>query len=133
VSDFYSTVLKDSDLSSRLALATHELLENAVKYATSTETTVRVEVMRATGLAIVTSWNETDDVHIATIHRLFADMASTANPLEYYESLLRGEREAVSSSGLGLARVGAEAEMGLQYEVSGKRICIRAQTRVTAP
>ncbi len=132
VSDFYSTVLKDSDFASRLALTTHELLENAVKYATSPETTLRVEIMRATGVATVTSWNDTGEAHIATITKLFADMAETNSPGEYYESLLRGEREAVSSSGLGLARVGAEAEMVLGYEVTGTRVCIRAQTRVDA-
>ena len=132
VSDFYATVLKDADLGSRLALATHELLENAVKYSTSPETTLRVEIMRSTGVATVTSWNETDQVHIATITRLFADMAETNSPIDYYESLLRGERQAVSSSGLGLARVGAEALMGLGYEVSGSRVCIRAHTQVDA-
>jgi hypothetical protein len=132
VSDFYATVLKDADLASRLALATHELLENSVKYSTSPETTLRVEVMRATGVATVTSWNETDPAHIATITRLFAEMAETNSPTEYYESLLRGDRQAVSSSGLGLARVGAEALMGLGYEVSGSQVCIQAQTRVDA-
>jgi hypothetical protein len=132
VSDFYSTVLKDSDLASRLALATHELLENAVKYATSPETTLKVEVMRSTGVATVTSWNETDQAHIATITRLFEEMAETNSPAEYYESLLRGDRQAVSSSGLGLARVGAEALMGLGFEVTGSKVCIQAQTRVDA-
>ena len=131
VSDFYATVLKDADLGSRLALATHELLENAVKYSTSPETTLRVEIMRATGVATVTSWNDTDLAHITTIRRLFQEMAES-NPTSYYESLLRGEIEAVSASGLGLARVGAEAEMGLGYDVTGTRVCIRAQTRVDA-
>ena len=34
--EFYRRVLVDQDLASRLALATHEMLENAVTYRTTT-------------------------------------------------------------------------------------------------
>ncbi|HKQ70944.1 MAG TPA: hypothetical protein VJT73_16475 [Polyangiaceae bacterium] len=128
VSGFYSAVLHDADLGSRLALATHELVENAVKFATSAETTLQVEVTRSTGLARVVSWNDADPTNVANLQRLLRAMREAPSALAYYEGLLTGEVEAVSSSGLGLARIGAEAEMSLSCEVKGSVVCIAART-----
>src|SRR5262245_22649655 len=44
VSEFYERILGDPDTVSRLALATHELLENAVKYSTDGATTLCISV-----------------------------------------------------------------------------------------
>src|SRR6478609_3091369 len=44
VTDFYDRTLGDPDAISRLALATHELLENAVKYSRDGRAKVRIEV-----------------------------------------------------------------------------------------
>src|SRR6188474_1597550 len=44
VSDFYDRTLADPDATSRVALATHELLENAVKYSRDGRAKVRIEV-----------------------------------------------------------------------------------------
>src|SRR6185436_764691 len=44
VSDFYHRTLADPDATSRVALATHELLENAVKYSRDGHAKVRIEV-----------------------------------------------------------------------------------------
>src|ERR1041384_5924471 len=44
VSDFYDRTLADPDATSRVALATHELLENAVKYSCDGRAKVRIEV-----------------------------------------------------------------------------------------
>jgi anti-sigma regulatory factor (Ser/Thr protein kinase) len=44
VSDFYDRTLADPEATSRVALATHELLENAVKYSRDGRAKVRIEV-----------------------------------------------------------------------------------------
>jgi anti-sigma regulatory factor (Ser/Thr protein kinase) len=44
VTEFYQRFLSDADGTSRVALATHELLENAVRYSKDGETTIRIEV-----------------------------------------------------------------------------------------
>src|SRR5580658_9449719 len=44
VTEFYQRFLSDPDGTSRVALATHELLENAVKYSKDGETTIRIDV-----------------------------------------------------------------------------------------
>src|SRR5947209_8429255 len=48
VNEFYQRFLSDPDATSRLALATHELLENAVKYSKDGETTIRIELEHST-------------------------------------------------------------------------------------
>src|SRR5258705_13993296 len=47
VSSFYQEVLGNRDAVSRLAVATHELLENAVKYSSNGETTISISVDRS--------------------------------------------------------------------------------------
>src|ERR1041384_1948588 len=44
VSDFYDRTLADPEATSRVALATHELLENAVKYSRDGRAKVRIQV-----------------------------------------------------------------------------------------
>src|SRR5437660_1066565 len=44
VESFYHRTLSDEELSGRLAIATHELLENAVKYSVDGETSLRIEI-----------------------------------------------------------------------------------------
>lgn len=44
VTELYQRFLDDPDGTSRVALATHELLENAVEYSRDGETTIRIEV-----------------------------------------------------------------------------------------
>src|SRR3954463_920520 len=44
VTDFYDRTLANPDATSRVALATHELLENAVKYSRDGRAKVRIQV-----------------------------------------------------------------------------------------
>src|SRR5258706_15726760 len=46
VSDFYSEVLSDAEITSRLTVASHELLENAVKYSFDGNTCIQIEVRK---------------------------------------------------------------------------------------
>src|SRR5579859_1855890 len=86
VSDFYDRVIRDADATSRIALATHELLENAVKFARSEETRLLVEVDRARdppSLAVRT-WNTAGDEDIAMVEDAIAAMAAPNDPSAYY-------------------------------------------------
>ena len=54
VSEFYAQVIGDGEIISRLAVATHELLENAVRYSMDGNTTARVSVKNQPGAFLVT-------------------------------------------------------------------------------
>jgi hypothetical protein len=115
-----------------VALATHELLENAVRYSTDGETTVRIEVTRRPGhkQVAIRTWNRSEQAHIAFLEQLFAEMKQDMDPFDYYQLLMRRNAKRQGGSGLGLARIRAEAEMELAYEIQEGRVCMLAQTLV---
>src|SRR5262245_42086658 len=115
VSECYDEVLADSDAVARVALATHELLENGVKYSIDGQTTLRLQVSNAADTRTVTIkvWNRASAEHIASLRELFAAMAQATDPFAYYQGVMRKNMKRTDGSGLGLARIWCEAEMKL--------------------
>lgn len=126
--DFYRRVLVDQELSSRLALATHELLENAVAYAVDAESAIRIEVDG--DMLTVTTWNRSTYERITGLRALLDDIAAAPDPEQFYQQLLLKSVTRTEGSGLGLARVRAEAEMNINYEIDKDRVSIKATTKI---
>ena len=63
----------------------------------------------------------------------FAAMKQFPDPMSYYLSLMHVAAGQVRGSGLGLARVWAEAGMTLSLEVESDRVTIWAEAQTTAP
>jgi hypothetical protein len=128
VSSFYGGVLGDPDATSRVALATHELLDNANRYSADGETTLRIEVSPEIDVRI-RIWNRTARAHVESLQERFAEMDRFPDPLAYYlHRMAESARRRDGASGLGLARLLAEAEMSLSFELEGDRVCIVADT-----
>lgn len=132
VTDFYDEVIGDPDAVSRLALATHELLENAVRYSTDGETRIRIGIEPAQDGAFLTirMQNTAETTHRATLGVLFEEMKAADDPMDHYCLVMRRNAKRQDGSGLGLARIRAEAEMTLDYEVEGELVTIIARTVV---
>ncbi len=113
VSDFYDRTLSDPDASSRIALATHELLENAVKYARDGQAKVRIEVRpKGTSAHVrIRTRNRANPEDAAYIDRTITEMRDSVDPNLYYLDVIRRNARRTDGSGLGLARIHAEAEM----------------------
>jgi anti-sigma regulatory factor (Ser/Thr protein kinase) len=124
VSEFYQRVLVNQELASRVALATHELVENAVSYASDGETEVRVDVVDER--LHIRTWNRATPDQIAAVREAIDEINRAADPGEHYQSLMVKTATRTDGSGLGLARVWAEAEMALSYEIDRERVCILA-------
>jgi anti-sigma regulatory factor (Ser/Thr protein kinase) len=131
VSTFYEDVLGDAALASRMALATHELLENAVKYATDGETRTLLEVMfEPQPLVSVCTWNRAGAENIHNLEEIFRAMALEPDAGAYYQGAMRRTATRTDGSGLGLARIQAEAEMALSCSIDGEMVAIHAELRL---
>jgi hypothetical protein len=127
--EFYERVLVDRELASRLALATHELLENAVAYASEPETAIRIEIDN--DLLNVQTWNRATQDNINGLRELMEEVSAAPDPVAFYYQLLEKNALREDGSGLGIARVRAECGMTLSYQIDNDRVCIRAVTQIS--
>ncbi len=135
VSDFYERMLNDPDAVSRVALATHELLENAVKYSLdgATSLSITVEPSGTHNLVRVRISNQAEAKHIASIQALFDEMARYEDSLQHYQMAMERTSKQREGSGLGLLRIRAEGEMKMTHTLDGNVVCIVAETFVGRP
>ena len=131
VGEFNKRFLSDAD-SARVALATHELLENAVKFSADGATTIRMEIEDDTpeGMVIrIVLRNRAQQRNIDSVQTLLASVAEAGDAGRFYQQLLvKRSRIKDGSGGLGIARICAEADMELTCRVQGDVIEIEATT-----
>jgi hypothetical protein len=125
--ELYQRVL-DRGLASRLALATHEVLENAMSYGSGNQTELRIDI-EGDDINLRT-WNKADPKRIEAIKKNVDDVMAANDPDAYYLEQLLVTATRTDGSGLGLARIRNEAEMQLSYEIEQDRVCIRATTKL---
>ena len=131
ISSLYETILTDPSASSRLGLTTHELLENAMKYSTDGRATLEIEICRKNGqdLICLRISNQAEAGHLVRLQELFEGMHRSESAFTYYTDLMKRNAKRVGS-GLGLARIWAEADMIMSCEIAGEMATIVAQTAV---
>jgi anti-sigma regulatory factor (Ser/Thr protein kinase) len=135
VSDFYEESLGDPDATSRIAMASHELLENAITYASHRLAHIRIVVEREEGggaSVTIETRNRTFPANLDTVRATLDELALSDDAMDAYQALLERSFRRGAGSGLGLGRVYAEADMKLSYEITGDEITIRAQARLDA-
>ena len=124
--EFYRRMLVDHELSARLALTTHEMLENAVAYALDGETAIRIEVQD--DILTIRTWNRTTPERIEAVKAMIAEMNAVEDPDAYYQTQLVKTAKRTDGSGLGIARIRAEAQMRISCEIDNDRLCVIAAT-----
>ena len=121
----------DPDAAFRVSMAAHELLENAAKYSLAGRALLRFAARIEGEQAIVnlSLINETTPAHIERLRGRIQAICSAADPFAHYQQVMRQSSRVADESGLGLARIAAEAEMMLGLEVKGTTVAIMASTR----
>lgn len=135
VMSLYERILADDAMSSQLALATHELLENAVKYNIDDATLLRVTMTpqtESTSEVSVTirTRNRATPENLRIAERLITQVREAEDPFMFYQQLIIASAEAVDGSGLGLARIRAETAMTIDFSIDGDQIEIVAHAQV---
>ena len=123
--------IPDPDVSARLAMATHELFENAVKFADDGVASLRVEVARAPSIrARITTRNRAKRADLDTLQQLSTRLRDASDPMEFYVQLMKDAPDA--RGGLGIGRVAAEGDMRVAMELENEHVVINAELEASA-
>lgn len=131
VGDFYVKVLKDSNITSRLVVATHELLENAVRYSVDGKSRIRISVSRegegGNVRVRIDTHNRTDAAHHRELDALLEELPHSSDRAKVYQRLLARSAKRETGSGLGLGRIYAESELDLRCCMEGDTVRLTAE------
>jgi hypothetical protein len=128
VESYYKTVIQDDDVICRMAVAAHELLENAAKYSTGGLSHLRIRMRGGAKpvLLSVSVSNFADPARIDDLKVTIAELDSSKDAFETYQDYMSRSTLRSHGSGLGLARIRAEADMTLVLEFQGDEVCVKA-------
>ena len=136
LTEFCHLTLKDLEMVARLRLAVNELVENVVKYGMQPNVRVEVELERRgqrTVLRLSTK-NSAPPACMQKAVELLTEIRDADDPIAYYDRLVRESAPRTGVSGLGLARIRAEGDLELDFEVVGDELRISVEAPVdTAP
>ncbi|HEY9857679.1 MAG TPA: hypothetical protein V6D05_18175 [Stenomitos sp.] len=114
----------DSDLSDRIAMCAHELLENAVKYSVTQDSPVNCTMHIQHDRVLVTVENHADPSHLDVLREEF-DVVCQGDPMEMYINKMSASLESDKSQ-LGLARIRAEGEAELKLSTENGIVSVQA-------
>jgi hypothetical protein len=132
VTSFCATFIDDPDTVFCVAMAVHELLENAIKYSLDGASQVQIELRSdrgRSGIAIRTDNRATSDA-IGAVRDMIRRIHEADDPFDFYCRLVSASAGRDDHSGLGLARIRAEAGLELDSDVTGDQVSIFAHTPV---
>ncbi len=122
-----SHTLGDAAVASQIALAAHELIENAIKYSASDKGKIRIHVEERSGSIVVTVENDARRQDIANLVSEISAVAETKDPMGYYRSKIElAVKRTDGRACLGLARIRFESQMAIKWTISGTRVRISA-------
>jgi hypothetical protein len=128
VTAFCRLQLPDPDLAMRVHLAAHELAENLAKYAIGSPASLEVELVPCNGARAlcIRTRNRAAPDRIADIEQRLETLIDSNDPHDHYDRLIAHAIERPGLSGLGLARIRAEADLALDYQVEGDEVTVVA-------
>jgi hypothetical protein len=133
--NYCGPLLKDADLVDRMAIAIHELLENASKYSARGWARLCVAVNQSDGSdpeLSIKVFNIPAAEHVEGLRSIVAKVMRAADPQEAYQDVMAASVQRSEGSGLGLARIRAEAGMKLSLTFQEEYACIEAVAVGTA-
>ena len=132
IEEVFERLIPDPEAVFRVSMSAHELLENAAKYASGGRALLRFSTRLEGEHAVVnlSLINDTSPNHIEQLRLRVQAIASAPDAFVHYQKLMVAPARTPGESGLGLARIAAEAEMQLGLEVNGSTVAILASAKV---
>jgi anti-sigma regulatory factor (Ser/Thr protein kinase) len=124
VAMFCATTGAAPERQEQLALAAHELVQNAVSHATSGDIELELSLDAATDRVAVSVTNRAHADQIAVLRTRLARALAPETPLDAYLAAMREDPH--SRGGIGLARIRFEAGLELSVDVRGELVTIHA-------
>jgi anti-sigma regulatory factor (Ser/Thr protein kinase) len=131
VETFCASACPWAEREEQLALATHELVQNAILNASTPDIELKLEVDRGRERVMLSVSNHARADSIDVLRARLDKAQSHPNPLDGYVAALREDPE--SRGGIGLARIRFEAALDLALEVQGERVTVTAAGPLAAP
>ncbi|MEO8182667.1 MAG: hypothetical protein ABI895_27860 [Deltaproteobacteria bacterium] len=127
--DFCQMTIGDTETTSRLHMAAHELVENVLKYGTTPELGLEFELERGDHESFVRikTRNTAAPEQLEEVARRVSELRAAVDPIAYYDQLIRSTAGVMGMSGLGLARIRAEAGLDVDCSVEGREVSITVQ------
>lgn len=132
VTEFYDQLLGDADASSKLAMATHEMLENAVHYSSDRKSELSVALHQKSRAFTVTiqTKNRASGERLLKVRHALDEVVGAEDPTALYNQLMRrAAKRTDGGSGLGLGRIRAEGDLALSYSIDGDLLVVTAAGR----
>ncbi len=118
------------DDASRLAMATHELLENAVKFSADGTATLKIEIIDGAEFCVTTT-NQARMQDVDALVTIAAELEAAPDAMAFYIELM--SRAPRAKGGLGLGRIAAEADMRIQLEMREDIVAVTAKAKLNDP
>ena len=129
VSDFYAQVLEDEDSSTRLAMATYEMLENCVRHGVDGRSMIHIVARRTDDRIVIAIETKNRATHeqLTRARAALDGVVRAEDPNAYYLTLLnRAAVRTDGGSGLGLGRIRAEGDLSVSYEIEDDMLRVLA-------
>jgi anti-sigma regulatory factor (Ser/Thr protein kinase) len=132
VESFCACACTGANRESQLALAVHELMQNAVPHSHDEEVDLVLEVDPDADRVAVAVTNRTTDAEFTAIRDRIARMNSEPDALRHYVRAMK-ESPVTVRGGLGLARIRFEAQLELSVTRSDTRVTVHATGPLHVP
>jgi hypothetical protein len=132
VTELFKSQSMEEDAVYRLGIALHELLENVMKYSADGVAHLSAELGETEKRAVVSLRvsNQCEAARLSDLKSEFDSLRLSDDAEAYYLALMLKNARRSDGSGLGLARIWAEAQMDLRCEIAGSTATIVAQSPI---
>jgi anti-sigma regulatory factor (Ser/Thr protein kinase) len=129
---FCACACPGADREAQVALAVHELMQNAVPHALGEEIELVLEVSRDADAVSVRVTNRCSDSDYDDLRTRVDAMNREPDPLAHYVKMMR-DLPTHTRGGLGLARVRFEAQLDISVRREAGRVTVEAAGPLRAP